>query len=138
MKKYIWLASVLFLVSLGADDGGYRNIVAGTDNFGKYAFTPAQGANLCKNTIIGNLGCCEGTYTLRSGLLTNGLEWRLGANAMRCQEAMCTLFLGDRECRYRSCLRVRGLKNNLANRPVCDANRPDTFDECTAFRRDCH
>lgn len=132
MKKYIWLISIFFLIFLSADDGGYKNVAPNSDDFGKYSFTPAQGANLCKNPIIGNLGCCDGTYVLRDGrTITNGFEWRLGVNAMRCQEEMCRLANGgnDAPCRKKSCERHRG---------VGKCELPSSYDECTAFRRDCH
>ena len=74
------------------EGGGDYGIKGGASNaFGKYQFMPADGSIQCQKAPP-ELNCCGGTYILHhgssAGKTTDGLEWRTGANAVACQDAM--------------------------------------------------
>lgn len=62
--------------------------------FGRYQFMPDTGSSYCERAPS-ELNCCGGTWTNKEGMVFTGGEWRTGANAQACQDAMFQEFTQD-------------------------------------------
>ncbi len=74
--------------------GGYSQEGYVSNAFGRYQFMPTTGAQYCQQAPS-SLGCCGGTWSNKNGKTFGGGEWRTGANAQACQDAMFTSFTQD-------------------------------------------
>jgi len=82
--------------------GGYDTSSSVSSAYGRYQFMADTGASYCQRAPA-SLNCCAGTWTYtfkrEDGTYgegtTTGAEWRTGANAQACQDAMFAEFTKD-------------------------------------------